>query len=151
MTIRPARPEDLPALAALCAAHAAYERAPAVPVDLAARLSMALFAEPARLWCLVAVDDDGQNLIGYATLTVDFATWRGRSFGHLDCLYVASARRGSGVGRRLFTEVARLARVKGVDELQWQTPSWNTDAIRFYQRVGATSSTKLRYTLDLAT
>lgn len=36
--IRPATPADLPAIARLCAAHAAFEATGTVPADLASRL-----------------------------------------------------------------------------------------------------------------
>lgn len=41
------------------------------------------------------------------------------------------------------------ARGLGVEHVQWQTPCWNTDAIRFYDRVGALVQDKVRYRLTL--
>ncbi|WP_412544018.1 GNAT family N-acetyltransferase [Longispora sp. K20-0274] len=140
MIIRPARPEDLPALVDLCVAHAAFERAAIDPTGLADRLAAALFGT-GRLGCLV-LDADGR-LDGYATFGREFSTWAGAEYTHLDCLFVTGARRGGGWGRRLFEEV--VARADG--EVQWQTPEWNTDARRFYERLGARPAPKIRYTL----
>ncbi|MFD6946215.1 GNAT family N-acetyltransferase, partial [Streptomyces roseolus] len=92
-------PDDLPALAALCAAHALFERSGPLPDDLAIRLGPALFDEPARLWCLVA-ESDGR-LVGYATYTRDFSTWSASEYVHLDCLFVGEPHRGAGWGRLL--------------------------------------------------
>jgi hypothetical protein len=39
----------------------------------------------------------------------------------------------------------------GDDEIQWQTPTWNTDARRFYERLGARPAEKIRYTLPAGT
>ncbi|MEV0460088.1 GNAT family N-acetyltransferase [Catellatospora methionotrophica] len=140
--IRPVRPGDLPELLALIADHASYERAAPPPPGLGERLTPALFADPPKLRCLVA--DDAGTLAGYATWTRDFATWTGRPYTHLDCLYLAATHRGQGLGTRLLDAVRAAT---GADDLQWQTPAWNTDAQRFYERQGAHPAPKIRYTL----
>ncbi|MFI9105433.1 GNAT family N-acetyltransferase [Streptomyces fildesensis] len=144
--VRPAAPDDLPTLIQLCAAHAAFEHADPVPDDLATRLGTALFSAPARLWCLVA--ESGGEVIGYATYTLDFSTWRGASYAHMDCLFVTEQHRGGGWGRRLLDNVVAAAAEAGAAEVQWQTPDWNTDAIRFYDRTGAQRRLKARYLLS---
>ncbi len=155
MLIRPATPEDLPALAALCADHARYERSGPVAADLADRLRPALFGPSPRLAALVLAGPDAERspdpdagcepatLAGYATWSREFSTWDGAEYTHLDCLYVDQAHRGGGHGRRLIEAV--IAAVEG--PLQWQTPDWNTGAQRFYQRLGARGSAKIRYSL----
>lgn len=146
--IRPVRPDDLGAVALLCAAHAAFERAPAPPADLADRLRPALFGPRPRLWCLVACAGDG--IVGYLTYTLEYATWRAAEFVHLDCLYLADGHRGRGVGAAMLAHVREAARRIGVDEVQWQTPAWNADAVRFYDRSGARGAPKVRYTVRVA-
>ncbi|MFI2370141.1 GNAT family N-acetyltransferase [Streptomyces sp. NPDC018833] len=145
--VRPATPDDLPALAGLCAAHAAFEQAGPVPGDLADRLEPALFRAPARVWCLVA--DCGGELLGYATYTLEFSTWLAAEYVHLDCLFVAERHRGGGWGRRLLDAVTAAATARGMTQVQWQTPDWNNDAIRFYDRTGAQSARKVRYLLPV--
>jgi GNAT superfamily N-acetyltransferase len=145
--VRPAAVADLPAVARLCAAHAEYEKAPPVPGDLAAKLESVLFGPSPRAWCLVA-DHDGE-LVGYATYSLEFATWQAADYVHMDCLFVTDAHRGGGWGRRLVDAVADAARTLGADEVQWQTPEWNLDAIRFYDRTGARARHKARYSLPL--
>ncbi|MFC5667186.1 GNAT family N-acetyltransferase [Kitasatospora misakiensis] len=146
--IRPATAADLPALAELCAAHADFERAGPVPADLAARLEPVLFSARPRAWCLVV--DRGGELIGYATFSREFSTWQAADYLHLDCLFVTEAHRGAGWGRVLLDAVQDAAAALGVAELQWQTPDWNTDAIRFYQRAGARARPKVRFSLPAA-
>jgi GNAT superfamily N-acetyltransferase len=87
--------------------------------------------------------------IGYASLTSDVGTWTGERFGHLDCLYVDESRRGTGLGSLLVEAVASEARARGYSALQWQTPAWNSTAIRFYERLGATHRSKERFALVL--
>ncbi|MFJ8477696.1 GNAT family N-acetyltransferase [Kitasatospora sp. NPDC094011] len=146
--IRPATAADLPAIARLCADHAAFERAAPVPADLAARLAPALFSARPRAWCLV-VDRDGEpgELIGYATYSREFSTWQATDHVHLDCLFVTEAHRGEGWGRALLDAVRDAATALGATQLQWQTPDWNTDAIRFYHRAGARARSKVRFSL----
>ncbi len=38
----------------------------------------------------------------------------------------------------------------GVHEVQWQTPEWNHEAIRFYNGVGAPGNSKVRFVLPIA-
>ncbi|SBT51414.1 GNAT family N-acetyltransferase [Micromonospora auratinigra] len=146
MIIRPVIPEDLPEVARLCAAHARYEQAPPVPDNLGQLLAEALSAPEPRLWCLVAAEKDA--LVAYLTMTLEFSTWRCREYAHLDCLYVDESHRGLGLGRLLMDAAVRQAHALGAGELQWQTPAWNVDAIRFYDRLSATSSAKRRYNLQ---
>lgn len=146
--IRAATRDDLPALAALCAAHALFERSGPVPDDLVTRLEPALFTEPARLWCLVA--ESGRQLNGYATYTREFSTWSASEYVHLDCLFISEPHRGAGWGQLLLDAVVAAAWTSGATEVQWQTPQWNHDAVRFYDRTGARRHPKTRYLLPLA-
>ncbi|MEU6878074.1 GNAT family N-acetyltransferase [Streptomyces sp. NPDC046712] len=147
--VRHALPEDLDRVAELAAEHAAYEKAAPPAPGLADRLGRLLFGpEPPRLRCLVAELPDGR-LVGYATCAPEMSTWDGAEYLHMDCLYLSATERGLGLGP-LFIEALRAeARTLGLTEIQWQTPTWNEGAIRFYDRLGATSKQKLRYTLPV--
>ncbi|MFB6840490.1 GNAT family N-acetyltransferase [Streptomyces sp. NPDC056361] len=145
--VRHARPEELPRIVELIAEHAAYEKAAAPAPGLAERLARLLFGtEPPRLRCLVAVLPDG-TLAGYATCAPELSTWDGAEYLHMDCLYLTEASRGHGLGPLLAAAVTAEARALGLTEIQWQTPVWNEGAIRFYDRLGATSKEKRRYSL----
>ncbi|MEU3687111.1 GNAT family N-acetyltransferase [Streptomyces narbonensis] len=102
--------------------------------------------ETPRLRCLVAELPDG-SLAGYATCAPELSTWDGVAYLHMDCLYLTSTARGHGLGPLLVDAVRAEARALGLTEIQWQTPAWNEGAIRFYDRLGATSKEKRRYTL----
>lgn len=143
--VRPARAADAPAMAPLCAAHAAYERIPYAPVGHAYRLADALNTGCLRAW-LGWLDGEA---VGYASATLDFSTLTGAPFLHLDCLYLGPATRGLRLGGELLAAAGDCASELGCAELQWQTPVWNTDAIRFYDRLGAIRHAKYRYTMGL--
>lgn len=144
-TVRPAVLADLPTVVRLCAAHATFERAEPLPDDLAARLESVLFSAHPRAWCFVA--DHKGELVGYATCSLEFSTWQAADYLHLDCLFISEPHRGEGWGRMLLDAVKRTAAARGAAQVQWQTPDWNADAIRFYNRVGAQASSKVRFSL----
>ncbi|MFJ9766944.1 GNAT family N-acetyltransferase [Streptomyces erythrochromogenes] len=147
--VRRARVGDLPRLVELIHEHVAYEKSAPRPADLAARLGLRLFAEDSRLWVLLAENADGV-VAGYAACSAEFAFWDARDHLHMDCLYLAAAARGQGLGAALMDGVAQLARELGLEQVQWQTPDWNEGAIRFYDRLGAASNPKFRYALPVA-
>lgn len=144
IVIRRASGRDAPVIAELTAEHAAYERSQARPDtrDLAA----ALDGPPARL--LVWIAGQGDHPVGYAAVTEDFSSWRARPFLHLDFLFVRAEHRGCGVGAELFQQAVRYAKERGITPLEWQTPTWNQDAIRFYERMGGKHAVKARFTLE---
>lgn len=145
--VRPIASVEVDELAVMCREHAQYERAAEVRPDVA-RLREALFSPSPRLHAWVAAAQAGP-LLGFASATIDYSTWHTRAFMHLDCLFVRESARGAGLGRRLLAEACNAARALGIDQLQWQTPDWNTSAQRFYARHGATAQTKVRFTLSL--
>ena len=147
-TLRRARPEDMPDLIRMCAEHAAYERADYSPSGKAEALAAMLFMADARLNCLVVAGNVG--LLGYATFSVEVSTWDADRYMHMDCLFLRPEARNKGVGRVLMRRIAQEAIAQGVWRMQWQTPSFNVDAIRFYDRLGPVKKEKFRMFLDEA-
>ncbi|MFE0098762.1 GNAT family N-acetyltransferase [Streptomyces sp. NPDC059009] len=152
--MRRARAGDLRDVALLASEHAAYENASPPPADLAERLEALLFGvrEP-RLRCFVAELSDesgGGEIVGYATCAPEISTWDGAEYLHMDCLFLREGCRGLKVGERLVQAVVDEARELGLAQVQWQTPPWNTGAIRFYDRLGARAKGKLRYQLAVS-
>ena len=143
VVIRPVRANELDAVVRLCAEHAAYEDFAFQRDGKTDLLSRAIFSAEPRLWCFVAEVDGA--IAGYATCTRDFSTWRAADYLHLDCLYVAPEFRKAGIGAAMMRVVSRHAAALGCATVEWQTPSWNSDAARFYQRLGAEATEKLRF------
>lgn len=144
--IRSVRSEDLPALMAMIAAHVAYEKA-AVSSATCDGLRDLLFGVPPKLYGFVA--EVGDEIVGYATGSLETSTWSAKQYMHMDCLFVMAHARGAGHGVRLLAEMCDLVHRLGVDEMQWQTPEWNDGAIRLYRRIGASGQSKVRFRLDL--
>lgn len=147
--VRHAERADLPTVAELAARHAEYEQAAPPPADLPDRLAGLLFDTPVpRLRCLVAELPDGE-VVGYATCAPELSTWEGREYLHMDCLFLLPGHRGLGLGVLLMDAVTAEARALGLAEVQWQTPTWNDGAMRFYDRLGARARQKVRYSLPV--
>ncbi|ANM32359.1 hypothetical protein ABI59_19135 [Acidobacteria bacterium Mor1] len=147
--MRPLEARDLPELECLCREHARFERADWGEGPREQGLYRWFLGEgTARCWVVEADPDAPYTLAGFASANLELSTWDAASYAHLDCLYLREPYRRRGFGRALLARVADYAQRNGAVNLQWQTPEWNVDAIRFYRRVGATSSTKLRFRLD---
>lgn len=146
-TVHLADSSDLDAVISLCEAHAAYERAEFNTKGLDERLKQAIEGQYPRLVIFLAEIDD--KPAGYAAVTRDFSTWEAREYLHLDCLFLEEKARGRNIGRRLFSAIADYASELGIKQIQWQTPDWNTGAIRFYRALGASSEIKVRFTFNL--
>lgn len=133
--IRRAQPEDVPALVELVYALAEYERAPDECHLTAEQLHTALFGEQPAVFCHVA-EHEGQ-VVGCAIWFLSFSTWRGVHGIYLEDLYVRPTARGTGHGKALLTELARICATRGYERLEWSVLNWNTPSIAFYESLGA--------------
>ncbi|NDV01775.1 GNAT family N-acetyltransferase [Pseudoroseicyclus tamaricis] len=129
MTLRPATPEDLPALARLWQegwheAHAAH-----VPPEVLTFRAAPYFAERLRL-----MQAEGLlRMAGTAEAPLGFCAIEGEE---IDQLYVSPAARGTGLASELLHDgEARLA-ATGVQEARLLCMAENTRAARFYGREG---------------
>lgn len=146
--VRAAEPGDLQEIVAMIHEHAAYEKGGPLPSDLALRLAPLLFgAPPSGLRCFVGVSQD-RTLVGFSTVTTELSTWQASEFLSMDCLFIRAHARGKGLGKLFMTAVTEEASSRGITIVQWQTPNWNEGAIRFYDRLGVSRSTKQRYTFS---
>ncbi|WP_280395493.1 GNAT family N-acetyltransferase [Nocardia brasiliensis] len=101
----------------------------------AAELREALFGPAPEMSVLVAAR--AFEVCGIATFYPIYSTWRGRRGIHLEDLYVLPAYRHAGVGSMLVAGLARLAIEREYTHVRWSVHSWNTQAVNFYESVGA--------------
>jgi GNAT superfamily N-acetyltransferase len=144
-TVRRARPEDTSQLFDLIRAHAAFERSSASIT--ASDLARLLHGKRPPVQLFVA--ERTTRIVGYAALTIDYSLWRASRWAHLDCLFVDEAERGKGTGGLLLECLTEAARSLRADRLEWQTPQWNHNAMRFYRRQNAVEESKARFHLEL--
>jgi len=145
--LRFAQPSDIDALVRLCQEHARFERADYCADGKPSLLTQQLFSDAAPLKCIVAQFDG--ELIGYVSFMRQFSTWDCAFYLYMDCLFLTAQARGKGLGELIMTRLKREAVDLQCSHIQWQTPSFNTRAIKFYQRIGASAKEKQRFFLDL--
>lgn len=136
--IRPAVPADVPRVVALVRALAEYERSLDAVELTDVLLHEALFGPDPAAGCHVACGQDGA-VVGFALWFRTFSTWTGRPGLYLEDLYVEPEHRGAGHGRDLLAALAAHAAERGWRRLDWWVLDWNTPAIGFYRRLGATA------------
>lgn len=139
LTIRPATRDDVPLILSLIRELAEYEKAPqdtkATPADIEQNLFGEGFGRGPVAECLIGLIDDVPQ--GFAIFFPNFSTWVGRSGIYLEDLFVRPAARGSGLGKALLREIARIAVARNCGRVEWSVLDWNTPAIGFYKSLGA--------------
>ena len=148
MRIRPAQPQDIEQIIELCEAHAKYEAYNFQKKDKAEALFNYLFVDKASIHCLVVTNHF--QLLGYATYMKQFSTWEVAHYLYLDCLFLLENARGKGIGQKMMNEIKAMAKKMECSWIEWQTPKFNEDAIRFYQRIGASSKSKERFCWEVS-
>jgi GNAT superfamily N-acetyltransferase len=135
LTVRPVRPDDVPAVVAMVHELAEYERAADECHLTEPQLHTALFADRPALFGHVAVEPDGVP-VGFALWFLNFSTFEGVHGIYLEDLYVRPTARGSGAGRALLATLAGICVERGYRRLDWWVLHWNP-ARGFYAAIGA--------------
>lgn len=135
MNIRKGTKEDMPAVLELITELAVFENEPnavSITVDDLVRDG---FGENPLFYTFVA-EEEGE-VIGMALFYYRYSTWKGKTI-HLEDLVVKENMRGTGAGSALYKEVIKFAKAEGVRRVEWVVLDWNTHAVDFYKRSGAT-------------
>jgi len=135
--IRTATPTDIPVIHALIRELAAYEKEPQEARATPEQLHEALFGQHPGAYAHIATDDTTGEPVGFALWFLNFSTWRGVHGIYLEDLYVRPTARGTGHGKALLTELARICVARGYERLEWSVLNWNRPSIDFYEALGA--------------
>jgi GNAT superfamily N-acetyltransferase len=84
---------------------------------------------------VLAISDG--KIVGFALWLLLFGTFSGRYGLWVANIYVEESYRGIEIGLALFRHMARIAVAKDCATIQWDVNEWNTQAIEFYDRIGA--------------
>ena len=123
-----------------------YEVSPSDDELLA--LARALIADPERDGVQLLARTAGEA-VGFATIYWSWATTIAARIGVMNDLFVAPAARGTGAAAQLIDACVAECRRHGAAELTWQTAQDNERAQRLYDRVGATRSQWVDYSLNV--
>ena len=134
--LRAAEPRDVPAIVGLIRELAEFENLTALLQVTPDTLGPHLFGPRPAAECLVG--EVGGAVVAFALFFPNFSTFLGKPGLYLEDLYVQPAHRNSGLGQALFVRLARLAAERGCGRFEWSVLDWNVNAIRFYEKMGAT-------------
>ncbi|MGH9582897.1 MAG: GNAT family N-acetyltransferase [Bryobacteraceae bacterium] len=79
----------------------------------------------------------GADPAGFAVFFHNFSTFAGRPGIYIEDVFVEPAHRGRGIGKALFTHIAKRAKERGCARVEWAVLDWNRPAIEFYRKLGA--------------
>lgn len=131
--IRKGTSHDLPEIHRLVADLAEYEKA---PEEFIATIEEYERDFSAGIFDFIVAEVSGK-IVGMALYYMAYSTWKGKML-YLEDFVVEEAARGKGIGKLLFDAFLHLAREAGCRLVKWQVLDWNTPAIEFYERCGAT-------------
>jgi len=135
-TLRPAEPRDVADIVGLIEELAEFENLGHLARATAEKLHPHLFGERPVAEALIG-EIDGEA-VAFALFFTNFSTFLAQPGLYLEDLYVRPAHRRSGLGKALLTRLAEIACERDYGRFDWSVLDWNEDAIRFYQKMGAT-------------
>jgi GNAT superfamily N-acetyltransferase len=134
--LRAAEPRDLQAVVGLIAELAEFEKLSHLVQVTPETLHTHLFGPKPVAECVIG-EVDG-TVVAFALFFTNFSTFLAKPGLYLEDLYVQPAHRGSGLGQALLMHLGRLAAERGCGRFEWSVLDWNINAIRFYEKMGAT-------------
>ncbi len=142
--LRPAEPRDLPAICGLIAELADFEHLSHMVQGTPQSLGPHLFGERPVAEAVVAelTDQPGMPVVAFALFFTNFSTFLAKPGLYLEDLYVQPAYRGAGIGKALLQHLGALAVARDYGRFEWSVLDWNTNAIQFYEKMGATVMTE---------
>jgi len=133
--IRKAEKKDSSAILALIQELALFEKEPESVLLQVTDIEKHGFGSMPLFQCLVA--EVQEAIVGMALYYPRYSTWKGPTF-HLEDLIVSEQFKGKGYGNQLYTAFIHQAYEAGVERIEWNVLDWNTPAVRFYEKSGAT-------------
>ncbi|MDR2398090.1 MAG: GNAT family N-acetyltransferase [Spirochaetaceae bacterium] len=133
-SVRFAKPEDIPRLVGFIREFAAYEGLEEQLAVSEERLARYLFEEPKGE--ALIVEYAGEEA-GFALFFETFSTFLGKPSIYVEDIFIRPVLRGRGLGKALFSVLARLAVERNCGRMEWACLNWNEPAIRFYLKHGA--------------
>jgi len=137
ITLRFATEDDVPLILDFIRQLAEFEKLSHEVVTDEETLRASLFSERQVAEVVIAYRDD--KAAGFALFFHNFSTFLGKPGIYLEDLFVVPSQRSHGIGGILLSFLAKLAADRGCGRLELSVLLWNEEAIRFYNRLGATA------------
>lgn len=133
--IRAGTKEDMPSVLKLIRELAHFEKEPDAVEITVTDLIKDGFGTGQLFHTFVAEMND--EIVGMALFYPRYSTWKGPTI-HLEDLIVTNSKRRLNIGTELYHKVIEYGYKKGVKRIEWAVLDWNTPAIEFYEKTGAT-------------
>lgn len=133
--IKQATVDDVPLILTFIKELADYEKLSHEVVATETLLRETLFGQHAHAEVIFGYLND--KPISFAIYFHNFSTFIGRSGLYLEDLFVKKEARGHGVGQKMLSYLANLAKKRQCGRFEWWVLDWNEPAIGFYKRIGA--------------
>lgn len=137
INIRIGTKADLPRVLELVKELAEFERAPHEVTNTVAMMEEDGFGENPIFGFFVA--EDKSRIVGLSLYYWRYSTWKGKRL-YLEDIIVTESERGKGVGKKLFDRTLQHTLDEKCTGMLWQVLDWNTPAIEFYKKYGASLS-----------
>jgi len=135
MKIKNATPENVRQILELMREFAEYEKLLEYFEATEERLQTAFFGDGKVAEAILAFDDE--RAVAYAVFFPCFATFRGQRGFFLEDLFITEKYRGRGLGELILKHLAKLAKERGFERIDFQVLEWNAPAVGFYEKLGA--------------
>ncbi len=133
--IRKSTRDEVPAIVRLMRDFAEYENLGEYCEITEKRLLDVMFGDEAFVEGLVAFHEN--EPVAYAMFYPYFASFRGQCGYYLEDIFVAEDFRRNGLGEAMVKIVAKLAKQRGFERIDFQVLEWNAPAVKFYEKLGA--------------
>ena len=90
----------------------------------------------------VALDRESKEQVGYALYFFTYSSFLARPTLYLEDIFVLEEHRGRGIGQALFQKCVDEAKSRGCGRMEWAVLTWNKNAIKFYEKLGARRMTE---------
>jgi GNAT superfamily N-acetyltransferase len=134
-TIRPAHIDDVPLIFQLIRDLAEFEKLSHEVVATEEDLRRTLFGTKPSAEILIC-EANGKPA-GFALYFTSYSTFLGKPGIYLEDLFIKPDMRSQGLGRKVLSELARIAVSRGCGRLEWSVLDWNKRARKFYEELGA--------------
>lgn len=135
--IRKATPDDAKTLVDLILELAAYEKLLDEAEPSVELLEEHLSAEALTGCEALIAKTERDTAVGFALFFHNYSTFLTNAGLYIEDLFVRPTYRGESIGFALFQRLAQIAEERGCRRIDWAVLDWNTEAIEFYERLGA--------------
>jgi GNAT superfamily N-acetyltransferase len=143
ITIRKALKKDSPEIIRLIKELAEFEKLEPPDKIATENLIKDIYSKDSPVKVLVAECD--KQLIGYAFYFFTYSTFLAKKTLYLEDIYVSSNFRSKGIGKIFFNELLGTAKKNKCGRTEWHVLDWNTNAIKFYEKLGAKELKEWKY------